>query len=296
MPKHIFRLVSLILGLVVVAVLARPFLIADSFYRFGHYRANAVPEIAAKAPVLQTARYCQACHTERHAQWSAGSHKSVTCEICHGPAQGHTDKNKLPVPKDSVKLCTLCHETMSGRPSTQPQIDLAKHNTGKQCIVCHNPHTPKIVVATIKITGNAAAGKKLAEDCAGCHGADGNSPNDTWPSLAGQNAAYLARILGAYKSGDQKNEIMSPLTQDLSPADVQNLAAYFASMSARQHRLRPRPQATAQPARYWPRTAAPVTVKAALAATRLGRNWQGKNRATWSTSSKRSRPACAKTQ
>ncbi len=233
MPKHIFRLVSLILGLAVVAVLARPFLIADSFYRFGHYRANAVPEIAAKAPVLQTARYCQACHTERHAQWSAGSHKSVTCEVCHGPAQGHTDKNKLPVPKDSVKLCTLCHEAMPGRPSTQPQIELAKHNTGKQCVVCHNPHTPKIVVATIKITGNAAAGKKRAEDCAGCHGADGNSPNDTWPSLAGQNAAYLARILGAYKSGDQKNEIMSPLAQDLSPADVQDLAAYYGSLKCK---------------------------------------------------------------
>jgi len=230
MPKHIFRLVSLILGLIVVAVIAKPFLTVDSFYRFGHYRANAVPEIAAKAPVLQTARYCRDCHTERHALWSAGSHKSVTCEICHGAAQGHTDKNKLPIPKDSLKLCTLCHEAMTGRPSTQPQIQLPKHNPGQQCIVCHNPHSPKIVANAIKVTGDAAAGKKRAEDCAGCHGAEGNSPNDTWPNLAGQSAAYLARILGAYKSGDQKNEIMSPLASDLSPADVQNLAAYFASV------------------------------------------------------------------
>jgi cytochrome c553 len=233
MPKHIFRLVSLILGLIVLAVIAKPFLTVDSFYRFGHYRANAVSEIAAKTPVLQTARYCQTCHAERHAQWSAGSHKSVTCEICHGAAPGHTDKNKLPIPKDSVKLCSLCHETMTGRPSTQPQIQLPKHNPGQQCIVCHNPHSPKIVANATKVTGDAAAGKKRAEDCAGCHGADGNSPNDTWPSLAGQNAAYLAHILGTYKSGDQKNEIMSPLANDLSPADVQNLAAYYASLSCK---------------------------------------------------------------
>ena len=129
MPKHIFRLVTLIIGLLVVAVIGAPYLTVDSFYRFGHYRANAVPEIAAKVPVHQTAKYCQSCHTERHAVWSAGSHKSVNCEICHGAALGHTDKNKLPIPKDSIKLCTLCHEAMTGRPATQPQIDVGKHNS-----------------------------------------------------------------------------------------------------------------------------------------------------------------------
>jgi len=42
MPKHIFRLVSLILGVIVVAAIAIPLLTVDSFYRFGHYRANSV--------------------------------------------------------------------------------------------------------------------------------------------------------------------------------------------------------------------------------------------------------------
>ena len=233
MPKHIFRLVSLILGLIVVAVIAKPFLTVDSFYRFGHYRANSVPQIAAKEPVLQTARYCQGCHAARHAQWSAGSHKSVTCEICHGAAQGHPQNGKLPIPKDTARLCTLCHEAMPGRPSTQPQIEVAQHSSGQQCIVCHNPHSPKIVATAIKVTGDAVAGKQRAAACIGCHGADGISPNDTWPSLAGQNAAYLARILGAYKSGDQKDVMMTPLAQALSGADIQNLAAYYASLSCK---------------------------------------------------------------
>ncbi len=233
MPKHIIRLISLILGLMVIAVIAKPFLTVDSFYRFGHYRADSVPEIAAKEPVFQTARYCQACHTARHAQWSASNHKSVTCEICHGAAQGHPQNGKLPIPKDTAKLCTLCHEAMPGRPSTQPQIEVATHSPGQQCSVCHNPHSPKIEAAALKVNGDAAVGKQRAATCIGCHGADGISPNDTWPSLAGQNAAYLVRILAAYKSGDQKDVVMTPLAQALSSADIQNLATYYASLNCK---------------------------------------------------------------
>jgi cytochrome c553 len=233
MPKHIFRLVSLIAGFLVVAIVAKPFLTVDSFYRFGHYRANSVTEIAGQEPVLQTARYCQDCHTERHAQWSASSHKSVTCEICHGAALGHPQNGKLPIPKDAVKLCTLCHEAMAGRPRSQPQIEVGQHSNGQQCTICHNPHSPKIAAALVKVAGNAAAGKQRAADCVACHGAAGISPNDTWPNLAGQNAAYLVRILSAYKSGDQKDVAMTPLAQALGDADIQNLASYFAGLDCK---------------------------------------------------------------
>jgi len=231
MPKHIVRLITLIVAVLVVAAIAAPLLTVDSFYRFGHYRANSVVEIAAQEPVYQTTRYCHGCHTERRAQWSASSHKSVTCEVCHGPAQGHPQNGKLQIPADTVKLCTQCHEAMPGRPATQPQIQVAQHSSGQQCNICHNPHSPKISAAATKVAGDAAAGKLSAAACSGCHGAAGISPNDTWPNLAGQNAAYLARILAAYKSGDQTDAAMTPLAKELSDADIQNLAAYYASLS-----------------------------------------------------------------
>jgi cytochrome c553 len=233
MPKHIVRLITLIVAILVVAAIAKPFLTVDSFYRFGHYRANSVPEIAAQEPVYQTPRYCQGCHTARHAQWSAGSHKTVICEVCHGAAQGHPQNGKLPIPSDTVKLCTQCHEAMPGRPRTQPQIEVTQHSGGQQCNVCHNPHSPKITAAAAKVSGDAAAGKQRAAACASCHGAEGISPNDTWPNLAGQNAVYLARILAAYKSGDQKDVAMTPLAQGLNNADIQNLSAYFAGLSCK---------------------------------------------------------------
>jgi len=233
MPKHIFRLIALLVGFGVLAAFAKWYFTVDSFYEYGHYRAASVPEIAAQEPAFQTPRYCKTCHQERHAQWSAGNHKSVICEVCHGAAQGHPQNGKLPIPKDTAKLCSLCHEEMPGRPRTQPQIDVAKHSGGQQCVVCHNPHAPKIAAAATKVTGDAAAGQKQAAVCAGCHGAQGISPNDTWPNLAGQHAAYLARILGAYKSGAQKDVAMTPIAQPLTDADVQNLAAYYGSLSCK---------------------------------------------------------------
>jgi cytochrome c553 len=216
-----------------VGLLAKWYFTAESFYQYGHYRAKSVSEVAAQEPAYQTPRYCQSCHSERHAQWSANNHKTVSCEVCHGAARGHPqEKSKLTIPADTRQLCTLCHEAMPGRPAAQPQVSLARHSGGQQCVVCHNPHAPKLAGVVAKVAGDAVAGrKKHAASCASCHGAAGISPNDTWPILAGQNAAYLVRILGAYKSGDQTDVMMSPIAKTLSDADVQNLAAYYAGLS-----------------------------------------------------------------
>jgi cytochrome c553 len=76
---------------------------------------------------------------------------------------------------------------------------------------------------------DAAAGKKKAEACAACHGADGNSPAPTFPILAGQTQRYLYLQLKDYKEGRRKNALMSPMAANLSKQDMQDLAAWFAS-------------------------------------------------------------------
>ena len=233
MPRHISRLLLLMAVVAMLGYAAKNFFTAESFYRFGHYRAASVPAIASQDLVFQTPGYCQPCHRERHAQWSAGNHKSVSCEVCHGPARGHPQNGKLPIPSDTVKLCSLCHEAMPGRPLTQPQIEVARHSAGQQCIVCHNPHSPGIASSAAMVAGDASAGAKRAITCASCHGVDGISPNDSWPNLAGQHAAYLARILGAYRTGEQQDVMMTPIAQSLSDSDVRNLAAHYGSLSCK---------------------------------------------------------------
>jgi cytochrome c553 len=77
--------------------------------------------------------------------------------------------------------------------------------------------------------GDAAAGKAKSAMCAACHGPDGNSPNPLWPNLAGQHAPYMVKQLKAFKSGERKDPVMAPMAMPLSDADMENLAAYFAS-------------------------------------------------------------------
>jgi cytochrome c553 len=73
------------------------------------------------------------------------------------------------------------------------------------------------------------AGKaKAASVCAACHGADGNSPAPDFPKLAGQHPDYLAKALRDYQSGRRKNAIMAGFAASLTPADIDNLSAYFA--------------------------------------------------------------------
>lgn len=96
----------------------------------------------------------------------------------------------------------------------------------------------KILLVTILCLGfslsataaDPEAGKAAAAACGACHGADGMSSNPEWPNLAGQQEKYLANQLRAFKSGDRKNPLMSPMAAGLSDIDIENLAAYFSSL------------------------------------------------------------------
>ena len=83
--------------------------------------------------------------------------------------------------------------------------------------------------------GNIAAGKAKAGMCAGCHGTDGNgmASNPLWPKLAGQIPDYIDKQLHDFKSGARKDPIMSGMAATLSPADMNNVAAYFSSLKTK---------------------------------------------------------------
>jgi cytochrome c553 len=79
--------------------------------------------------------------------------------------------------------------------------------------------------------GDAKAGRAKAQSvCAVCHGVDGLAKIPEAPNLAGQSENYLIEQINAFKSGDRKNEMMSVVVQDLSPTDIENLAAYYSAI------------------------------------------------------------------
>jgi len=254
MPKHIRRLIFLLVGFAIVAVATRNFLVDKSFYEYGHYRGNAVAEIARDKPKFQGTQFCKSCHALQFAQWSKGVHdtanvgKVVKCEVCHGPGGGrdpeqhfinsatgpvHPTNLKMVVPTDTRALCTLCHEKLAGRPLRQAQIVIADHAGTHQCILCHNPHSPRTFVGALVAPahpGNAAAGKSKTGACAGCHGNAGVSVGLPGPTLAGQNEAYLIEALQAYKTGKRSNPLMKAMGASVSDGDIANIAAYYAGL------------------------------------------------------------------
>jgi cytochrome c553 len=87
-----------------------------------------------------------------------------------------------------------------------------------------------LILSANVFAGDVAAGKQKAASCAACHGGNGISTNPIWPNLAGQKAPYIVSQLKAFKSGERKNAIMAGMAGALSEADMENLAAYYASL------------------------------------------------------------------
>ena len=79
------------------------------------------------------------------------------------------------------------------------------------------------------LAGDATAGQAKAAVCGACHGMDGNSTDAQYPKLAGQSEPYIVRQLTDFKSGVRQNPIMMGFAATLSPQDMHDIGAYFAT-------------------------------------------------------------------
>jgi cytochrome c553 len=88
-----------------------------------------------------------------------------------------------------------------------------------------------IVSNSALAAGSVETGATKAIVCQACHGANGNSTNPEWPSLAGIGADYIADQLKNFKEGKRNNAVMMPNAMSLSPSDMADLGAYFDSLT-----------------------------------------------------------------
>lgn len=82
--------------------------------------------------------------------------------------------------------------------------------------------------------GDVEAGKLRAQTCMGCHGAPGMRnayPAFRVPKLGGQHEFYLISALKAFQRGDRPHPTMQAQASTLSEQEMQNVAAYFASLA-----------------------------------------------------------------
>ena len=89
-------------------------------------------------------------------------------------------------------------------------------------------------VHTVAFAADAARGKTISYTCLGCHGIEGYKnayPDYSVPRLAGQNATYIVAALKGYKSGECAHPTMRVQGLALSDQDMDDVAAYFASLA-----------------------------------------------------------------
>lgn len=63
--------------------------------------------------------------------------------------------------------------------------------------------------------------------CAGCHNPDGNSEIPENPKLSGLDAAYIARQLKDFKSGDRHSNVMVNIIPMVDEKEYKSLAVFF---------------------------------------------------------------------
>ena len=78
-----------------------------------------------------------------------------------------------------------------------------------------------------------AKGQATAQVCSACHTVDGSRGSPANPILAGQHPEYLVKQLQEFKAGKRKNAIMAGFAATLSDDDMRNVAAFYASKTAK---------------------------------------------------------------
>jgi cytochrome c553 len=90
-----------------------------------------------------------------------------------------------------------------------------------------------ITAETAQAAGDVEAGRVKAYTCTGCHGIPGYNniyPTYKVPKIGGQNYEYLVLALKAYRDGERDHKTMDLQAESLSEQDIEDVAAYFASL------------------------------------------------------------------
>ena len=149
---HLFRLAAVFVAGLAAFVVIRGLLVPRSFGQYGHYRGDAIAEIAARPISYAGHAACNDCHADALAKKSSGKHAHIACEACHGALAKHIEDpaSVQPAKLDAAVLCARCHQKDIAKPVGFPQVQADEHSAGIPCDTCHQPHSPVIVAERAK--------------------------------------------------------------------------------------------------------------------------------------------------
>lgn len=162
--SHLIKLIIAMVVFGVVALVARQVFMPESMGQYGHYRGTDIADQKNVAIRLQTNESCFQCHKPIRTIHKAGVHKTVSCEVCHGPYGDHIKDGKkigtLPVKQkqEITHLCLRCHnKVIQARPRESiKMVGLPEHLEQKRvrldhtCDQCHMVHDPLLWINQAK--------------------------------------------------------------------------------------------------------------------------------------------------
>jgi cytochrome c553 len=170
----------------------------------------------------------------------AGKSAAAGCAGCHG-ATGNSGLPGSPslTAQDPEYFVTAMKAYQDGsRPHAMMQTLVSRldDETIQNLAIYYAVQEPQR--ASTNISGDADAGRKAAEACGSCHGADGNTAASDTPSLAGQEARYLSVATLAYQNGQRDHDLMTSAVTGLSSTVIDDMSAFYAEQEPVQRQVR----------------------------------------------------------
>ncbi len=163
---------------------------------------------------------------------AAGKAAAAACAGCHG--EGGVSANPATpslAGQDAQYFAAAMHAYKDGSRSDATMKAPAASvddNTIKNLAAYYANQQPKQPAVKKPLTT-----AELAQRCDRCHGVNGNSTDPRSPALAAQRADYLEQAMRAYQKGARKSKAMAAMLDALSAAEIESLAAHYASQRAR---------------------------------------------------------------
>ena len=115
-------------------------------------------------------------------------------------------------------------------------ISMKKHLILSQLTLCAALAFVGFSVQAQDVKGSAQAGQGKVWLCTGCHAIPDYRADYPLvykvPMIGGQNAAYIASSLAAYKKGERKHPSMRAIAASLSEQDMADIGEYYAAQTA----------------------------------------------------------------
>jgi len=163
---------------------------------------------------------------------AAGKAAAAACSGCHGE-QGVSGSPANPslAGQDAQYFATAIQAYRSGTRSDATMKGIAEgldERAVKDLAAYYAAQSPQAPKVRVPLTT-----AQRVQRCDRCHGVNGNSTDPRTPALAAQRLDYLGQVLRAYKTAARKHSAMAAMTDGLSDADIDGLAAHYARQRAR---------------------------------------------------------------